>query len=43
METVLIRQVSFKVSCLYLNSNQATETREKGATHVGYNEEGSAY
>lgn len=43
METVLIRQVSFKVSCLCLNSNQAIETREKGAIYVGYNEEGSAY
>jgi len=43
METALIRQVSFKVSCLYLSSNQVIETREKGAIYVGYNEEGSAY
>ena len=43
METALIRQVSFKVSCLYLSSNQVIEKREKGAISVGYNEEESAY
>lgn len=43
MEAALIRQVSFKVSCLYLSSNQVIEKRENGAIYVGYNEEESAY